>query len=261
MSQTSDYGSDLDFDVAVVDGELTLLVPVVDATLPSSSAGGDFLPSSDDPSSDSVAPGLLPQEELSDDEKRAALRERCQDTSPLGVSRGDGPALARTILQKTVNRASRAGKMSTEGWCHLLGLAPTKEGGYVQLSSEGVNKFATLQEVLCWARGIARPVGSDESGQAQVSHLCDRPKCTVPSHVCVESGVSNNRRKGCLGHVPCVKTCSACHGRKSIVICRHDPPCVRYVAGYTSLEAWKANGICEDRSPEGERQARRAGTP
>lgn len=35
-----------------------------------------------------------------------------------------------------------------EGWCRNTKMTPTKEGGYVQMSSCGANKFATLQQVL-----------------------------------------------------------------------------------------------------------------
>ena len=43
-----------------------------------------------------------------------------------------------------------------DGWCRLSTLAPTKEGGYVQVSHGGANKFAVLQEVALWAMGEGR---------------------------------------------------------------------------------------------------------
>ncbi|MBN6743272.1 hypothetical protein JKG47_22960 [Acidithiobacillus sp. MC6.1] len=34
-----------------------------------------------------------------------------------------------------------------------------------------------------------------------VSHLCDRPRCFNPDHLCDETAIMNNSRKGCPGPI------------------------------------------------------------
>jgi hypothetical protein len=134
------------------------------------------------------------------------------------------PAKAQEFLEEL--------KVVRHGFCWESTLSPSKEGGYIQLSSGGANKFCTLGEMLVWAAGL-RLEGGD-----QVSHRCHHPKCTLPSHICSESAALNNGRKGCIVWVDCPHGCS-----EKILACPHIPGCIRYVPGYESWEEFLANGV------------------
>lgn len=114
------------------------------------------------------------------------------------------------------------------GFCSLSTLKPTKAGGYIQVSAQGANHFAMLQEVCLWARGI-NVSGLDDIRSAlmrgldsQISHLCDQPACTLPEHVILESAVENNSRKNCGRVIPCPH--EGCP--KFIQTCVHSPRCI-----------------------------------
>jgi hypothetical protein len=113
-------------------------------------------------------------------------------------------------------------------------LAPTKAQGYIQLSAVGANKFTTLNEMLGWAAGLYLERGGD-----QYSHRCNNPRCTVASHICVESAVLNNGRKGCRVWVDCPH--EGCG--KKIRVCAHEPSCIRYCPGFDSWEDFEARGF------------------
>jgi len=119
-----------------------------------------------------------------------------------------------------------------KGFCRLCLLKPNKEGGYVQLSAEGANKFAMLQEVLVWSRGVTERVLGE-----QCSHLCGNPLCLVAEHIIMESAKDNNNRKGCL----VVGDCAHCPLK--YLLCRHQPSCIITVDGFASWEAFCENGI------------------
>lgn len=111
-------------------------------------------------------------------------------------------------------------------------LSPTKDDGYVQLSEGGANKFAVLQEVVLWSGGVAKKSPSD-----QCSHLCGKTRCLEVDHICSEDIRINNGRKGCLVWVGCP------HCHLAILVCEHEPVCVKYHLGYVSQEDFLANGI------------------
>jgi len=270
MSQSTDYGSS-DIDqllVGVCDGHvvITAVTPeasIADALLLDDSQGSDYLPPLEDRDSqtsyvtpeplsdgiDAIQLGedskVLTKQEV-DQIKIDALRARCQSVHSDKTSRRstheDGQALAKKILSKITT--------VPDGWCKLSTAAPTSGKGYSQVSGEGVNKFATLQELVLWAGGGAKPAHSDKTDPNDVSHLCDQPACTVPSHVVVEAKDANNRRKGCVMAVRCSRKCRECNGSKDLFICMHKPSCVRFRDGYASFEEYLKNGICEDRSSE-----------
>lgn len=134
------------------------------------------------------------------------------------------PALARQVLDG----------LDTEfnGFCPCCKFKPSKEGGYVQLSFEGANKFATLGEVLLWSKGVTLNVAGD-----QCSHLCGNPLCCDATHVVVESAQKNNQRKGCLVVWQCF------HCPKVYLTCPHGPSsCIKFVSGFSSWEDFLANG-------------------
>lgn len=118
-----------------------------------------------------------------------------------------------------------------DGWCELCTLTPSKEGGYVQLSYGGANKFAMLQEVVLWAGGVTKGYGD------QCSHRCCRPLCKVVGHICREDPQKNNERKGCVVWVQCP------HCELAILVCPHEPKCIKFTAGFSSWEDFVANGI------------------
>ena|ERR1039457_3349990 len=148
------------------------------------------------------------------------MRARCcEDGDGL-----DGPHLCKKIL----------GGLDTQdvGFCKLTTLKPSKEGGYVQLSWGGANKFAVLQEVLLWAKGVTLDVSSD-----QCSHRCGNPLCVLPEHICRESAKNNNNRKGCVVWWDCP------HCDKKIFICQHEPSCIKFVPGFKSWDDFLLNGL------------------
>lgn len=117
------------------------------------------------------------------------------------------------------------------GWCELSVLAPTKVNGYIQVSVGGVNKAVLLGELLLWSTGAVLAEGD------QVSHLCCQPSCSVPSHVILENAKANNARKGCAVWSLCKCGCGVYS-----MICEHEPHCIRYCDGFSSLEDFKNNG-------------------
>jgi hypothetical protein len=148
------------------------------------------------------------------------MRARCR-----GEEDGlDGPTLCKEILSVLDTR--------NFGFCKSTTLKPSKEGGYVQLSYGGANKFAVLQEVLLWAGGVTRVDSGD-----QCSHLCGNPLCTLPEHVCLEDAKKNNSRKGCVVWWDCP------HCDKKIKICQHEPSCIKFVPGFISWKEFLENGL------------------
>lgn len=135
-------------------------------------------------------------------------------------------AHARMVVEKYDQKAS------TSGWCRIVRLAPTKEHGYIQVSFEGANKFAVLQEVVVWAPGGFVPPGHD------ASHLCHEKRCCNVSHIISEEKVANQQRKGCLVWVPCH------HCDLKIFVCRHVPSCIKFCEGFDSHEHFLSAGIC-----------------
>lgn len=123
----------------------------------------------------------------------------------------------------------------TNGFCVDCLLAPSKVGGYIQLSWEGANKFCTLGEMLGWAAGKYTTRPTD-----QISHRCHNPRCSIPAHVVVESAADNNRRKGCLVFVDCPHGCP-----EKILVCPHKPCCIRFVPGYETWDEFFSGGIHE----------------
>ncbi|KAF9882485.1 hypothetical protein CkaCkLH20_00521 [Colletotrichum karsti] len=126
--------------------------------------------------------------------------------------------------------------VTTDGWCQLSTLAPNKPGGYAQVSSDGAKKFCTLQEMVVFAAGLKT------SSDTQISHLCDKPLCTVPSHVTVESPEYNNRRKGCVAWMPCGHYVD-CPLRT--LCCEHRPRCITFAEGFGSYEDFLERGVHE----------------
>lgn len=120
-----------------------------------------------------------------------------------------------------------------DGFCLLSVLKPTKENGYIQLSSEGANKYALLHEILIWAKGEHAP------DNQHISHLCDKPRCALKEHVVVESPAMNNSRKNCGKIVNCA------HCPKKYIACDHDPKCITYVEGFDSWNDFLARGLHE----------------
>jgi hypothetical protein len=119
------------------------------------------------------------------------------------------------------------------GFCYESILKPSKEGGYIQLSADGANKFATLGEMLGWAAGFVL------RGGLQISHRCNRPTCIIPAHVCPECAECNNGRKNCLVVVDCPH--DGCELK--ILVCPHSPSCITYVEGYETWEEFLKWGV------------------
>lgn len=140
-------------------------------------------------------------------------------------------ALAQQCLDKQ--------KIEVHGWCRKCTLKPTKEGGYIQVSFRGENKFATLEEVVMWAGGFqkSRP-------DHQCSHLCAEPACATCGHVISETAVENGLRKNCVVWVDCPHPLpSGAPCPLKISVCQHFPKCIKYCAGYSSQEDFLARGV------------------
>ena len=147
-------------------------------------------------------------------ERREIVQDRCQLD----------PECAKEILGRLPTQMS--------GWCRLCSLKPSKDSGYIQVSSGGANKFAVLQWVVLWAAGDQLAPGE------QCSHLCHQPACSTVGHVCSESGTDNNGRKGCLVWVNCH------HCSKKMLVCMHSPMCIKFCEGYSSMEDFVQRGVC-----------------
>lgn len=142
-------------------------------------------------------------------------------------------ARLRVANDPTLARAVLAGLPTVEkGWCRLCTLKPSKEGGYIQVSWAGANKFALLQELVLWAAG-----GHLKPGE-QCSHLCCEPACVGLDHIIAEPGLQNQNGKGCLGWVDCP------HCALKISVCVHvDKKCIKYCAGFDNAAAFEAAGV------------------
>ena len=134
------------------------------------------------------------------------------------------------FAQRIVSRYRSSARQ--EGFCWLSPLQPSKEGGYIQVSESGANKFATLQEVMIWAGG------RDLRHGEQASHLCCHPTCTVTSHVVPETAEENNRRKNCAVYGGCT------HCSKMVLVCSHSPECIKFCPGFASWEGFLREGVC-----------------
>lgn len=119
-----------------------------------------------------------------------------------------------------------------EGWCKPTTLQPSAGGKYAQVSYQGCNKIAILQHVVLWADGL------DVINDQHASHLCNNRLCTTRHHVIPESPEQNNARKGCRVWVDCP------HCPKKILVCLHNPPCIKYAQGFDDMAHLIANGVC-----------------
>ena len=122
------------------------------------------------------------------------------------------------------------------GWCLECTLKPTKEGGYIQVSSGGVNKFAVLQHLVLWASGSEVNLGE------QASHLCHNPRCTRVGHVVAESEIENQRRKGCPVWVNCYHLPNGACSIKADA-CLHTPQCIKYCPGFADENDFRLRGL------------------
>jgi hypothetical protein len=123
-----------------------------------------------------------------------------------------------------------------DGWCQLVnGKSNKPVGGYIQVSWNGANHVACLQEVVIWSKGEFVGIGQ------QCSHLCNRSTCKVRDHIVVESELKNQNRKGCVVWTDCLHGCTEKELR-----CTHDPPCIKYVQGYESQNDFLSKGLHPD---------------
>ena len=175
---------------------------------------------SDDSSHESISQADFP---ITKGETDALANKNRAAVDLIRAQMQQNPELARNILQSL--------KTQQDGFCQLSILKPSKKGGYVQLSSQGANKFAVLQEVLLWAKGEKAVYGD------HVSHLCDKPKCMLPEHMYLESPVVNNSRKNCGKIIKCADC------PKHYQACDHSPRCITFVERYASWEEFLAEGL------------------
>lgn len=212
----NDLGMSASFRSAQVSQDLPALWG---SSLPNSSQGLEYVPPPSSPpgSSAAEAEGLDFKAGVAQEVNSCRvedLRHRCQTV----------PGLAVSIISRY--------EVERHEWCELLELKPTKRGGYLQLSAEGANKFAVLQEVVLWAGGSVLDIGQE------CSHLCHRPRCRVISHIFAESGLVNQSRKNCSVWVDCH------HCPKKILTCAHAPLCVKFCPGYSDMDDLMLNGAC-----------------
>lgn len=189
------------------------------------SVGGDLANSSQNDSD--YVPFSSPKS-MTDDEAtlRGFDKEMLIEATRLRLSAS--PAEAQELLSGLDYRE--------DGWCRLCVLAPSKAGGYIQVSWRGANKFAVLQEVVLWARGRGLDPGE------QASHLCGNPACFSLTHIIAESEVKNQNRKGCCVWVDCP------HCALKIRVCPHsggddENLCIKYCNGYADSGAFAAAGL------------------
>lgn len=158
------------------------------------------------------------------------------------------PELAKLVLWGYYQKTGAFAPTFTELGCVQLPYEPTKSGGYSQLSFQGANKFAEIQEITCWASGDCK---SRHMGvkNPQCSHLCPSKNCARIAHIIIESAEDNNDRKGCPGWI----TCGHADG-KIIWVCWHTPCCITQVHpdfGIVTDKTVALAGawICQDHSP------------
>jgi len=185
--------------------------------------------------------------------KGAQRRELVRDSVILD------PEKAKDILQRE-RKDSRE-----EGWCIVSTKKTNKanqEQGYVQVSVEGVNHVCLLHEVVLAAKDMckddvlkkASALGGGSTPafaydpdfeRGQCSHLCNRPQCMVPDPIHLESAQANNARKGCLVWVVC-RHCEKKKLRKRyIIVCPHEPNCIKFVPAFKDMDDLVANGQCD----------------
>lgn len=236
----------------------SLLAAVGGVELRSSQSAGDesYVPSSP-PASEEVgssqesdASGERPPVRMD----MATLRQKCQWGAPRGTKRSeeheDGIGLCKRVLGRV--------PFTVSGWCKLAAMKPSKEDGYIQLSWDGVNKFAVLGEVVVWSKGLQKDAEYKLGKSTQdVSHLCNQTRCMNPDHVIIESRADNNSRKGCTAWIQCGPRCRDCDGQRLLLLCTHTPRCVTYHGDYTSQEDLLSRGICSDESGQVRQQKAR----
>jgi hypothetical protein len=120
-----------------------------------------------------------------------------------------------------------------QGWCVNTRLKISRT--YAQVSGQGANRFACLQELLLWSQGIQKSPGE------HASHLCHNPLCCIAQHVIAEPARINQLRKGCLVWVPCPHG-DMCGNRKYFV-CQHRPACIKYCEGFRDQEHFLREGV------------------
>lgn len=185
---------------------------------------GDLLPSSQNDSDYIDAISSRPSTSSSNDQKAMTAFDRQLGIEATRLRFAADPSLARACL--------RALPIEIQGWCQICTMKPSKDGGYIQVSAGGANKFATLQEVVLWAKGISLYPGE------QCSHLCARPTCVGLDHIIAESERENQRRKGCVVWVDCP------HCALKISACVHgDVKCIKYSDGYSDAASFGAAGL------------------
>jgi hypothetical protein len=128
------------------------------------------------------------------------------------------------------------------GWCDIVSLKPTKSDGYIQVSWEGCNKFAMLQQVVLWAAGYDVLEGED------CSHRCHNTACKTVGHVVSDPTSVNQGRKGCEVQHPCLPGHGDCyqwtcpHGTADSFVC-----CIKYAEGFNSHEDFVARSVLHPR--------------
>lgn len=183
-----------------------------------------------------VSPGdSVPEVELNQENsppEDAPVRKRkaiCSSSSagPIKKARlkySENPTAAQSLLARL--------PFEQRGWCQHVTMAPSKSGGYIQVSAGGANKFSTLEEVVVWAKGEF--LGEGE----QCSHDCHLPSCKNPSHIAPRSILDNQNRKGCRVWVDCPHAGEGCS--KKIDVCSHRPRCIRFCEGFEDhLHFWR----------------------
>jgi hypothetical protein len=185
------------------------------------SSDASFVEGVDTPSLGEVR-ALSPSEmDISTEE---AARNALEDRSQLG---------AHELYQ----RLTSPDRSYWEGGCLLSTLQPsgkssTGRSKYIQVSYQGANKIMTLQEFLLIYDGRSLDEAKGRGALAtppvvmQASHRCNRPACLIPHHIIVESIDDNDKRKNCIVWFRCPHGC-----RKWILVCPHNPPCVKEIPG------------------------------
>lgn len=171
------------------------------------------------------------------DDPGTSFQSTASDHTVSSAERGDETIkkieLMRLQLERVPEQAQALlDSLATEqeGFCRLSKLKPTKEGGYIQLSWKGANKFAILQEVMLWAKGMYCPYGM------HISHLCDNPRCVIKEHVIIETPQQNNSRKNCGQTIQCA------HCDKLYLACKHSPPCITFVEKFGTWDEFLEQG-------------------
>lgn len=142
----------------------------------------------------------------------------CEQNPPVSERRdmvlSDPDAIALLVSEYKDADCPQAGK--SQCWEHKR--PPFGRSGYTQ-AKWGSAPITVLHKLALISR-----TGPPHVDSMTASHRCHNSKCFNPKHLCWESNVANNARKGCCGFI-------RVRGSQWFKVCEHVPSCLVYTEG------------------------------